>query len=636
MTAPAVNLQAIKVVRLRTDPEWLPERFCDRTSRIRLSFTPSRGERQLFRKRKRIPPSEWAPKNRAITYGPLKGSRWDNDFMPHMRGVMDASFFPSVRFVGNCKTPQTGSSAGVETMLGYVADMQPGDALIVYPDRDTASKRCTDYLQPMFKNSPRLRRLMTGVADDMAALRIKLRTMLVYMGWAGSVTSLGNVSARYLIGDEVDKWPEQPSKKEAGSLGLFFERARSFKFGAKIWLISTPTIESGAIWVYLTTEADVVFDYKAVCPHCGTAQVMVFDNIDFDGCRDPKVMVAGNRALYMCSAHGCTWDDRDRDKAVRVGYWVARQANWQAEEEAGRPWGHDEREIMAYLQDERPRKICFYSPGWISPLVSLSECAAAFLKGLKSKKAMHYFDTQIKAVPYRDFETQRKEDAILALKDDRPEALVPGNNQVAALVAGVDTQDNGFYFVIRAIGWGLEQPSWKVRFGFVQTWPALEQVLFIDQYKDSQGLFYPVHLAVQDAMGHRTSEVYDFSRRFPGRLQPYKGGSGRRATPTTWSTIDTYPGTSTKIPGGVRLVTCDTHYFKDELATKLKIKPDDTGAYLMHSGTSEEYAAHLCAEYKDERGLWQCPKGKPNHYWDCEMMAGVAADLLQIKFWKPE
>lgn len=347
--APAVDIRKTKVIRLRTAPAWLPERYRKRESRVRIVFRPSAGERKVFRKRKPVVPSKWAPKNRIVTYGPLEGSRWDPTFLPHMNGIMDAGFFPSVKIIGNCKAPQTGSSAGMETVLGYIADMQPGSAFVVYPDRDTVGKRSTDYIQPMFTKSPRLRQLLTGVSDDLAGFRIKLQTMLIYMGWSGSATSLGNISARYLFGDELDKWQEQPSKKEAGSLDLFLERFRSFKFGAKAWLSSTPTLVTGAIWKYLSEEAQVVFDFAPRCPDCGRHPVMEFKDIRFPKDeRDPEKILTGKLAYYVCSFCGVHWDDRARDKALLGGIWLARD---------------DGRELFKYLREERPEKICFHSPG---------------------------------------------------------------------------------------------------------------------------------------------------------------------------------------------------------------------------------------------------------------------------------
>ena len=161
---------------------------------------------------------------------------------------MDAAAEPFVREITNCKAPQPGGSANWETFIGNRADLSPGDTLIVYPDRDTARKRCQDYLQPMFTDSPRLRSLLTGVDDDMASMRVKLQTMLIYMAWAGSVTSIGNVSVRFLIVDELDKCPSHPSKKEASFETLVAERTAAYdRFGSlKVWN-STPTMAPSPI-----------------------------------------------------------------------------------------------------------------------------------------------------------------------------------------------------------------------------------------------------------------------------------------------------------------------------------------------------------------------------------------------------
>lgn len=615
------------VVRLRNSPAWLPARFRSREKRIRISWRPRLGERRVFRRHKMVPPSTWAPLHRPITYGPMKGAMWDNEFMPHMVGIMDASFYPSVREVGNVKSPQGASSAGLETIITYASDVRPGDALVIFPDQNTTKKRCNDYMQPIYTESPRLKKLLTGVDDDMSGLRIKLRTMLIYMGWAGSVTSMSNVSSMYVVVDEIDKMPKKAGTKEGGLRAYIRQRVNAFPFTHKIWWSSTPTNMTGHIYQFMTEEAQVVFDYWVCCPDCGHEQLMNFDGImkSFDKeLTDPKEMERLKCAGYVCERCASIWDDLKRDRAVIA----AMHTGWRARD--------DGRHLTDYLREENPEKICFHSPAWISPLISFSTIAAAWLRGRRDKDAMQIFFNQYKAEAFKDYATERKEDRILALRDDRPEGLVPGNGLVAALIAGVDTQDFGFYYEIRAFGWGMDQESWQIKAGFVLTFEALQKVLFEDEYRDAAGLVYPVHIAVEDSLGHRTSEVYDFSRLWPGRLIPYKGQQ-RKTTPTTWSRIDTYPGTNKPIPGGVLLLNGDATYFKNELARRLGINPTDPGAWHLHRESTEEYAAHLCAEYRDEEGKWQCPSGKPNHLWDCAYINLVAAHVLSIKTWaRPE
>ena len=133
-----------------------------------------------------------------------------------------------------------------------------------------------------------------------------------------------------------------------------------------------------------------------------------------------------------------------------------------------------------------------------------------------------------------------------------------------------------------------------------------------------------------------TSEVYDFVRVHPGRVVAFQGVDTRRmATPLSWSNIEFYPGTKKPIPGTVKLLRADVTFFKNILAGKLEIAPEDPGAFHLHAETTEDYARHMTAEYIDEeKQIWMCPAGRANHYWDCEVMALVAAEVLRVRFWK--
>lgn len=161
------------------------------------------------------------------------------------------------------------------------------------------------------------------------------------------------------------------------------------------------------------------------------------------------------------------------------------------------------------------------------------------------------------------------------------------------------------------------------------------------------GNAYPVMLAVMDAMGGtqrqtrgvgtRTSEVYQFCTRFPGRILPAKGEQ-RLAQPVRYTTpLKFYPGTQVPIPGGLRLFNTDVTFFKNELAGKLKIAPADPGAWHLHAETTADWTRQLTAEYLDEFGLWQCPAGVANHGWDVSVYNLAAAYFLDISQWtRPE
>ena len=619
MTAP-------QPITLTGSRSWLPPSLCnrmeDRTIRIRFSHP----ERKVYRKRKAIPVSEWCERHRVVTMSSLPGP-WRNEVAQYLAGIMDASFFPSVRDISLCKAPQSGGSEAVNNCIAYAADRAPGPALYVYPDELTARENCQDRITPMFTSSARLKDLMSGRDDDSGALKLKLVSMPIYMAWSRSVSRLANKPCRYVVFDETDKY-QTTNHAETDPISLGEARVTTFRWSSRIWKISSPTIEAGYIWQALLA-AQVIFEYVAVCPTCHGHQVMTFGGVDQPGGikwpadeRDPDIIELRELAWYECEHCQAHWSDYQRDKAVRAGYWRAKG---------------DGRELFAYLEAERPRKIAFHLPSWLSTFVSLSKVASAFLRCKPDGKhldlnAHKNFCNTFLAEPWFNHRQDRKEDAILALRDDRPEGVVPGGGVAACLLASVDTQDNGFWYEIRAFGYGQAQTSWGVRAGFVDSATALEAVLFEQRYPDAAGTSHHVQMAAIDAMGHRTAEVYDLCRKYPKRLIPLKGEQ-RLSSPHSWSNIEYYPGTKKPIPGGLKLLRVHTSYFKDVLAAKLDVPAADPGAWLLHANYSEAWASHLCVEFINDAGAWECPRGKDNHGFDCGVYLLALADVLGVKFW---
>lgn len=599
-------------------PAWAPAAvrpLLDGKSRFRFDAA----ERRVMRKRPPIRPSVWAERHRKLTMSAIPGP-WKNDITPYLTDIMDAAAKPCVETVVLMAAPQVGKTEAVHNFVGYALDRAPGPVMYVYPDKDTAADNSKDRIQPMLTDSPRLRSYMTGVEDDTARMRIKLRHAVIYLAWAGSPTSLANKPCRYVVFDETDKYPP-PGPKEADPISLGEKRANTYRASrkAKIFKISTPTTEAGPIWRAYSEEAQARFARHARCPLCGHLHKMTFRQIKFpEDERDPERIEAEHLAWYECPNCGGRWDDAMRDAAVRAGATMS---------EDGVPLG-----VEAYIDAFKPKKIAFHIPSWLSPFVPLASVAAAFLRGLKDKAKLRDYMNAHEAMPWVPYQAVREEEGILALRDDRPRGRVPGGGRVAGLVAGVDTQDDGFWYEIRAFGFGIEAGSWQVREGKVETFEALQRILFEDRYEDADGNGYLVHLALQDAMGHRTAEVYDFCRQLRGRVLPSQGAQ-RMNTPLTFSEIEYYPGTAKKIPGGLRLVRVNTTYFKNLLASKLEIHPDDPGSWRYHAETTAAWARMMVAEAQDDAGLWQPRQGYENHGWDCSALCLAAAEVMGMRFW---
>lgn len=634
------------------DPKWIPAEF-QWVEKYHLKLKA--GERKIFRKKRPMRCSRWAERYRVVTMSSRPGA-WRNATTPYLAGVMDASFFPSVETVIVCAAPQTGKSEAVNNCIGYAVDRRPGSALYIYPDEQTARENSKDRIADMILTSPRLKGYLTGTDDDISFYRLNLRHMQVYMGWARSAARLANKPLPYVVFDEIDKYPDTAGKKEASPMSLGEKRTRTYRGFRKIWKFSSPTIETGPVWDALRTEAQVVFVYLVRCPECGALQHMTFDETHFkipEDERDPNVIEAQNLAWYECDICRAKWDDDLRDEAVLNGEWRVGHVK-----EGAVCYGKDEHptsnvehrtsnegqkqnektqgvKLEEYLATYQPKKIGFHIPSWLSHFVGLSEIMARFLRGTKDKTALKDFKNNDEAVPWKHYEVLRVEDEILALCDDRPRGRVPGGGVVVGLVAGIDTQDDGFWYRIRAFGYGgaeLVKESWGVREGFVTTWGALEQILWGDQYMDEDGNVYVIRMAIQDALGHRTSEVYQFCLKHRGRIFPSIGRQ-KMAQSHTWNNLEYFPGGKKPIPGGLKAVNVNTNYYKDELSTLLEISPADPGAWHENAEFNEAYARHMTSEFINDKGVWECPSGKDNHLWDCAVLCLCAHDILGMMFW---
>lgn len=630
----------LKAASFRMDqlPGWLhPEtaaavaRLIDARGPLAWDWHFGRGERAVFRHRKPIPASLWAERHRVVHMSSRPGP-WRNMVTPYAAGIMDAAFFPSVRTEVIMKCPQSAGTEAVHNCIGYAIDRAPGPVLYVYPDETTARENAQDRIIPMLNSSPRLREYLTGTADDMGSLRIKMAHLTIYMAWSGSAARLGNKPIRYLVLDELDKY--QGSKKEAAAEALAEKRVITWGKRAVIWKLSTPTVVDGPIdRAFKLAEAR--FRYHVVCPQCGCEELMDFEHIRWpDDCQDPVKILSRSLGYYDCQHCHARWIDADRDLAVRCGLW--------REEKSGLPLGE-------HLEKHHPVSVGFHIPAWISPFVSLSEIAAKALEYKLSPNLELLKDLQnnYRAEPWEAEFERRDEESILALCDDRPRGAVPGPmpgpsggepvERVAAVLAAVDTQLRYFRYVIRAFGYGEDAESWLIQEGVAPNLDALDELFWRSEYQDATGKSYKVRACIIDAMGEpqRTAQVYAWGARNRGRVFPSQGVHSP-SSPVSYAPQEYFPGPKgerVKIPGGILLHKIDTTLFKGTLANKLSIAPGDPGTFWLHGDpeTLKAYAKEMVAEvWNPEKNLWDNPHGRPNHAWDCEYLLQALAWMLNI------
>lgn len=628
-----------QVIEIPKKPVWLPPDLAD-SGEISVSFRLSWAEKKRMRKRKKIANSDWAEKHRYVTTGDEAGGLYQKKKFAYSPAVMDAAQHQSVHEIVLCWADQTGKSFTIDTDIASGIDQDPGDVLYVYPDEDTAKDNMKDRLNKIIEASPRLRGYTTGNPDDMGQKRINLQHMTIYAGWASSASKLANRPYKKGVADEVGKFPLTVGKKEAGPIDKMRKRFRRYRYSYRLWISSTPTDINDIIWQELNT-CDIVFEYKVKCASCRHVHLMEFETeykwFRWDDEKDPDKVQKNDLGYYICPGCGVVWKDYERDLAVRGGAWFAMVKSPDGEKEyigAGLP-------LKEYLKKYNPRKIGFHLPSWISPDVGISEVCAGFMRGQKDKIKLKDWNNSHAAKPWTDFTQDRPESSILALCDDRPRGSVPGGGRVNRLIAtldsqGTDEKNEWYRYEVRAWGWGdtLSLPeSWQVREGRMENFKQIEEMLIHNSFYDADGNAYKIKFILQDAMGRRTHDVINFCTRYRGLVWPTQGRDTKRMSSAyTVKPWEYYPGTKRPIPGGLKLIGFDNFYYKNVLAAKLEIAPDDPGAWHMHHDTELSWAQEMCAETIDsEKMRWVQIASRPNHAWDCSVLQCLAADMLWLK-----
>lgn len=608
---------------------------------MRVSWYPE--EYEYARPAENITRSEWCRRNMVLTEKSAIRGPYDLRQTPYWIWPIDELLSDrSVKVITICASAQIGKSFLTYAIALNAADQEKKSSLIVLSDQATAEKVNETRLQTLIEKSESLSKLKKKFT--MSELQL-MNGASISIAWASSVAKLATFEFPVIILDEVDKPGYYSKSDEADAIKLAFERTATFH-DRKIILISTPSIESGNIWKHLEGVydpesnsmqggADIIYDFHVPCPYCGQMQPLRFDREDHAfGFKDGKfrsingeyltlgrVTWEGGRkatreqilkAGYECGICGRLWNTMQKNGAVDHGKWVPRQEiNYKPQKVGLHLW-------RLYSKLGNSGDIQEIVGDWISSVKS------------RDQKVIQGVINSTFAGPFRFATQDRKESAIFALCDDRPRGLVP-NEGVLGITAGIDTQDNGFYYVVRA--WGEFDESWLITEGFIDDFDVLIQIIS-GRFKNAKSDQFIVNFAFQDAMGHRTAEVYEKLRLIP-QIKPTKGEQ-RMASPFSITKIDTYPGTNKPIPGGLSLYRINSTYYKNKLHAKLLIPSADQGAFHMHSEISEDYARHMVAEFRNEMEIWECPNGRPNHYWDCEVLAMAAADILGVKYWGKE
>ncbi len=569
-----------------------------------ITFLP--GERAIFAAPDALTVSQWAEKNVVVPDGPYSGARWRNDVVPYLTGIMDAWGDDDVRLVVVAGVPQSGKTRAMHNCLLYSIARRRGTKMMSMPDDVAMDRVREDKLTKSIAVAPKMKPFLR------ASTRVKMGFSTgdnLYFASARSASDRASITVRDLFGDELDLYVHLPNQTDPEI--DFEERTESYGDRAKVFWISKPV--GGKTTSRILRKIEVCDEnrtWEAECPVCRGRQSLVFEQLKFlHGCRDPKTMRTENLARYECVHCKAHWNDHAKRLAVSRGRWIADA-----------PASH-------------ARSIGFTITALMSPFIALADIAADFLEAKRSGSTaawMKFYNSRL-AEGYDPAAKQTDEERVLSLRCPLPARTVPA--AAVALTCGIDVQQHGFWFVVRA--WAEHLESWLVDYGFLPAWDDVQALVFDTRYPvEGNGREMGIWRAAMDSGGtravdetqSRTEEVYQFVRKYGGRkLFAVKGASRSQMRRVRPSVIDKMKS-GKAIPGGLTLYILDTHEFKDLIYARME--PEHIQPMHLHSETGVDYAAQICAEKCVlEKGQMKWVQvARHNHLLDCEVMAAAAAD----------
>ena len=471
---------------------------------------------------------------------------------------MDAINDPAVENLVIMSCAQIGKTEILLNILGYYIAHDPAPILVLQPTLSMAQAFSKDRLAPMLRDTP----ILEGKVKDPRARDSDNTTLHkafdgghVTLAGSNSPASLASRPIRIVLADEVDRYPHSAGT-EGDPVSLARKRSATF-FNRKLVLTSTPTVK-GASRIESAFEQSDKRYYHVRCCDCEESQVLRWQNVQWPENRPDK-------SCYVCKHCGSAWDDTQRLKAIKNGYW---EAEGPFNGTAG-----------------------FFINGLYSPWTPLSDAVREFLEAKKLPEQLRVFVNTFLGETWEDAGDQVDSFGLYERRENYGDTLPEG---VVVITAGVDIQDDRIELEI--VGFGRDEESWGLEYHTLQgdptsptVWADLDSILK-QTYEHPSGVELSIRAVAIDS-GHHTQQVYNFVKPREGRRIMAIKGVGGEGKPLL--------GRPTKNNiAKVRLYPVGSNTVKELLFSRLKISEVGAGFCHFPENYDEEYFRQLTAEKK--------------------------------------
>jgi phage terminase large subunit GpA-like protein len=574
------------------------------------------------RPRKRLTVSQWADEHRMLTSkASSEPGPWRTSRVPFAREIMDClSVTSPVRSVSLMKA---GQIAGTEIALnwaGCVMDHAPASMLVVVPTLDVRERWVKQRFDPMVEATPALAKIFDArrrrSGSNSEAIKDYPGGMVIF-GGANSPASLASMPIKYVINDEIDRFPWEVGQ-EGDPLELIRKRQQTFPRRKEL-NVSTPTIKGASRIDELFMAGDQRY-YHVPCPHCGDLLVLKWANLHWTMNPATKRPTA---AVYVCEHCGSEIEEHHKTDMLRE-YGYGGSARW-----------------IALNPDALDRS--YHINGLYAPLglgLRWVEMARKWISAQGDNTKLKAFINLDLGEPWED-RTNSISHKTLAERAE-PYNLREIPLGCLKLTCGVDVQ--GDRIEVQLLGHGRGRVTWTVDHLVLPGDPARDEVwdkltaYLIQPLLNTFGRELRIEATAIDTGGHNTQDVYNYVRRVkelpqaqrPRRVLAIKGSNtpskpilaGRpQPQDVNWR--------GRVIKGGILLWMIGTDTAKQLLTDRLKSDANhDAGTRLVRFSNAlpEDFYQQLTAEVFDpERNKWVKLRNRRNEALDTWVYATAAA-----------
>lgn len=419
--------------------------------------------------------------------------RIDLELTPYLKDPLKYVGDGEVQWIGLIAPTQSGKTVFLQGVIADAIDQDPGPLLYLLPDKNSTDKMIKEKVIDVIDNTPSLSKHKTERVRDVSKKGILLDNMTIYPAWAGSLATISSLPMKRVVLDEV-RLMGLTIGTESNAIKLAADRLTTYwdhKVGQG-YLVSSASVEGDLLHNQLSVPGTLVLYFHSKCLTCGEYQLLsAFKNLR---------KIDGKIECY-CKYCRAPFNDKDKKKGFnQYGVYAPKDARIFKDGSLATPY------------KKHPRMIFRYG-SMVSPFRSFE---TIYKELHMTKGKIHDFKNFVQCWEADFWIDDISKTDSLKLKEHKREYIrreVPQG--VKVITVGVDTQDSGFYGVVR--GHGKNNHTWVIDAFFYGCHIDVASIKDIKKvfkdilsrvYRTREGRPWTAAMLALDTGGHRTKDIY--------------------------------------------------------------------------------------------------------------------------------